>query len=179
MEFKFEVREMDRIKGVYTIKPTYFKDNRGIIWSTYLQSIISKLVPPEINFIHDKFSYSHKHVLRGIHGDNFTWKLISCVYGKIYEVIVDLRPGSPTYMKHEKFILKGLDPFLILIPPGIGNAYYVLSTRAVYHYKLAYVGNYRDFNEQFTIRWNDPILAIDWPCSNPILSERDMNGTLL
>ena len=58
-----------------------------------------------VNFRHDKFSLSRKNVLRGLHGDNKTWKLVTCVYGEIHQVVVDLRETSPTYMKWEKFII--------------------------------------------------------------------------
>lgn len=76
-------------------------------------------------------------------------------------------------MKHEKFKLNSENNMQILVPPGMGNSFYVHSDEAVYHYKLAYEGNYIDADEQFTFAWNDPKLGIDWPCENPILSERD------
>jgi dTDP-4-dehydrorhamnose 3,5-epimerase len=62
---------------------------------------------------------------------------------------------------------------MILIPPGMGNAFYVKSSSAIYHYKLAYSGNYIDADEQFTIAWNDPLLNIKWSTNDPILSKRD------
>ena len=145
-----------------------FNDHRGYYWTSWREDSIEK-----IKFKHDKFSLSKKNVLRGLHGDNKTWKLVTCVYGEIYQVVVDLRETSPTYMKWEKFIINKNSQSLILIPPGVGNAYYVSSNLAVYHYKLAYSGKYIDSNEQFTYKWNDKILDIDWPTDKPILSSRD------
>ena len=61
----------------------------------------------------------------------------------------------------------------VLLPPGIGNAFYVRSEAAVYHYKLAYLGDYFDAADQFSVKWNDPEIAIEWPTNHPILSDRD------
>ena len=63
---------------------------------------------------------------------------------------------------------------MVLIPPGIGNAFYVNSEKATYHYKLAYHGEYVDADEQFTVPWDDPRINIEWPSRSPILSDRDM-----
>ena len=131
------------------------------------------MVNNNLSFRHDKFSYSKKNVLRGIHGDHKTWKLVTCVYGEIFQVVVDCRKNSDTYLKWEKFIIKECEPTLILIPPNMGNAFYVSSDSAVYHYKLAYEGSYVDADEQFSLKWNDPKINIHWPTTTPILSERD------
>ena len=88
-------------------------------------------------------------------------------------MVVDLREGSKTYKRWQKFFINKENQKSVLIPPGVGNAYYVLSKKAVYHYKLAYAGEYLDSDRQFTVPWNDQELGIDWPCANPILSTRD------
>ena len=62
----------------------------------------------------------------------------------------------------------------VLIPPGFVNGYYVKTEKAVFHYKLAYDGEYIDANEQITVSWDDPRIGIDWPCDNPIMQERDI-----
>ena len=173
MSIDFEINESKKINGVQIIKPTISSDNRGNIWTSFVKDEVDALLPDGFLFKHDKFSESVHNVLRGIHGDNKTWKLVTCVYGEIYQVVVDLRETSPTYMKWEKFIINKNSQSLILIPPGVGNAYYVSSNLAVYHYKLAYSGKYIDSNEQFTYKWNDKILDIDWPTDKPILSSRD------
>ena len=86
------------------------------------------------------------------------------------------RKESKTYLKHFSLILDGSSPKSVLIPPGFGNAFQVLSDNAVYNYKLAYSGDYIDADEQFTLKWNDERILIDWPIKNPILSSRDSHG---
>jgi dTDP-4-dehydrorhamnose 3,5-epimerase len=131
------------------------------------------LIPNELEFKHDKFALTFNRVLRGIHGDNKSWKLVTAVYGEIVQVVVDNRLESPTYQKWESFKINGSQPKLILLPPGVGNAFYVSSNEALYHYKLAYSGEYFDAEDQFTLKWNDPEIGIEWPDERPILSNRD------
>ena len=113
--------------------------------------------------------------MRGIHGDVKTYKLVTCVYGEVHQVVVDCRKDSQTYLKWEKFIINENNQQIILIPPNMGNSYYVSSNHAVYYYKLAYDGEYLDAQDQFTYAWNDEKIGINWPTTKPILS----GGTLL
>jgi dTDP-4-dehydrorhamnose 3,5-epimerase len=152
---------------VTIIEPSIFTDGRGSIYSSYDESL--SLLPEGIRFIHDKFARSRANVLRGLHGDDKTWKLISCVWGMIFEVVVDVRKDSPTFNKHATFVLHPQDK-QILIPPGFLNGYYAYSD-SLYHYKLAYKGDYSDVKDQITVKWDS--LGIIWPCSYPILNERD------
>ena len=101
MSFDAEIKKSEIFKEVNTFKPSQGVDARGSIFTSYDNKIYDKYIPEGHNFIHDKFSSSKQNVLRGLHGDTKTWKLISCVYGDIYEVVVDLRPKSSTYMKWE------------------------------------------------------------------------------
>jgi dTDP-4-dehydrorhamnose 3,5-epimerase len=174
MTFDFNIEESTILKGVMIIKPSVSSDRRGTIWTSFLKDEIDKLLPSGLYFKHDKFSESVYNVLRGIHGDNKSWKLVTCVYGEIHQVVVDYRKDSPTYLQWEKFIINKDNQQLILIPPNMGNSYYVSSENAVYHYKLAYDGDYIDADEQFTLEWNDSKVNIEWPTDNPILSDRDM-----
>ena len=173
MGINFQITESDLLKGVWTIKPSVASDLRGNIWTSFLKDEIERLLPRQLYFKHDKFSESKMNVLRGIHGDEKSWKLVTCVYGEIYQVIVDCRKESATYLKWEKIIINKNNQSLVLIPPNMGNAYYVNSAVAVYHYKLAYEGDYIDADSQFSIKWNDQRIGIDWPNLNPILSDRD------
>ena len=111
--------------------------------------------------------------LTGIHGDFDSYKLVECLYGKIYQVVVDCRENSPTFLQYDSFILNHLNPEMILMPPGFGNAFLVTSDYAVYNYKLAYDGIYNDHDKQFTYKWNDKKININWPIKDPILSNRD------
>ena len=173
MNLDFEIKESEKIKGVWIIKPTISKDSRGNIWTSFLKNPIEELIPKNLSFRHDKFSESKKNVLRGIHGDEKSWKLVTCIYGQIHQVVVDCRKESPTYLNWQKFIIDKNNRRLLLLPPMMGNAYYVSSDIAIYHYKLAYHGPYYDAEEQFSIKWNDQRINITWPTNKPVLSERD------
>ena len=127
--------------------------------------------PDEYN--HDKVSTSRKHVIRGIHGDLKSTKLVTCLYGELYFVVVDNREDSPTYMQWDSIILDDRTRYQVLIPPGVGNGFCVLSHKSVFHYKWSYKGEYPDVDDQFTIQWNDPKININWPIDQPILSNRD------
>ena len=171
MGFKTNFYNGSVITDLVVARPDVYTEKRGQIWTSFLQQEFVNYVPFE--FVHDKFSTSTKNVLRGIHGDHKSWKLISCPYGDISAVIVDMRSNSETYLKYERFELNSENRLHILIPPGIGNSFYVNSDVAVYHYKLAYEGDYIDADQQFTIKWNDLRLNINWPSGDPILSDRD------
>ena len=86
---------------------------------------------------------------------------------------MDMRKDSPTYKQWQDFIISRDNQQLILIPPNMGNAYYVMSSEAVYHYKLAYSGDYIDADEQFSVKCNDNTIGINWMSDKPILSNRD------
>lgn len=172
----FVISDFSVLNEVKLIEHDVFKDYRGDLYTTFLKKEIEILLPDDIQFVHDKFAFSKKNVLRGIHGDFFSWKLVTCVYGKIFQVVVDNRPSSKTFLKHETIYLDSNKPKSVLIPPGFGNAFFVLSNNALYNYKLAYNGLYRDADEQFTLNWNNPEININWPISNPILSKRDSDA---
>jgi len=174
MSFGFQVTESERVAGVFAIVPSITADDRGDIWTSFLKDDVETLLPSGLYFKHDKFSQSKRNVLRGIHGDSKSWKLVTCVYGEITQVVVDLRKDSPTYLKWQSYKINKAEQKMVLIPPGCGNAYYVSTEHAVYHYKLAYEGGYIDAAEQVSVRWDDPAIGIDWPVADPILSERDM-----
>ena len=99
MSIEFEVKASKVIDGVYSFQPTVSKDIRGTIWTSFLRDDVEKYLPDDIFFKHDKFSESKYNVLRGIHGDSKSWKLVTSVYGEVHQVVVDLRESSPTYMK--------------------------------------------------------------------------------
>ena len=173
MKITFSIKNLDDIEGIKIITPSTHREDRGEIWTSYSSIALDKLLPKNLRFKHDKFSRSHFNVIRGIHGDKKTWKLISCVHGNIFQVVVDMRTASRTFLKWHSFELSQEDNRMILLPPGVGNAFYVKSSHAVYHYKLAYEGEYFDANKQFTVAWNDPRLKINWPTNQPFLSKRD------
>ena len=172
MTIDFTIKESN-LKDLYYFIPSVSLDTRGDIWTSYLKEILDQYIPSNLEFKHDKFSSSKKNVLRGIHGDNKSWKLVTCVHGEIFGAVVDLRKDSATFNSSETFYINNKEKKMVLIPPNFGNAYFVVSDYAVYHYKLAYEGDYIDADKQFSYAWNNPQFDINWPCDNPILSERD------
>jgi len=173
LSIDFQIKQSNHLAGIYIIEPSIFKDGRGKIWTSYLKEDLNQLLPDDLFFKHDKFTFSKRNVLRGIHSDQKSWKLVSCVYGEVFQVVVDCRKDSKTLHQHESFILNEKVPLCILLPPMVGNAFYVTSDSALYHYKLAYKGDYLDANDQFTWIWNDNRFNIKWPSTSPILSDRD------
>jgi len=174
MSYKdIETERSKIIPEVLTMTPSVNTDIRGTIFTTYNKESYQKIIPERLDFIHDKFAESKKNVLRGLHGDSKTWKLISCISGEIFQVVVDNRPNSKTYLKWDSWVLNDKNKLQILVPPGFLNGYYVKSKEAIFHYKLAYTGEYFDVNNQTVVKWNDPRIGINWPCTNPILQERD------
>ena len=109
-------------------------------------------------------------MLRGIHGDTVTWKLVSCLYGKIYLLAVNYDETSPEFGKWTSFTLSDQTRQQVLIPPKFGNGHLVLSDKAVFHYKLS---SYYDGASQFSIAFDDPRFDFWWPVKNPLRSRRD------
>jgi len=159
-----------KLDGVLLITPpTIFEDSRGVYVETYNDKLY-KEAGIDVKFVQDDISVSSRNVLRGIHGDSETWKLVSCLYGEFYLVVVNWDDTSPQYGQWESFTLSDKNHFQVLVPPRFGNGHVVLSETAIFHYKQ---NTYYNRAGQFTIRWNDPRLNIKWPVSNPILSKRD------
>ena len=155
------------IKDIIIQTPDVHTDYRGDLWTLW------KGAPGQQEFNHDKVSTSRKNVIRGIHGDFKSTKLVTCLYGELYFVVVDNRKDSPTYMQWDSIILNDRSRKQVILPPGIGNGFCVLSDHSVFHYKWSYEGDYPDVEDQFSIKWNSLDINIDWPITNPILSKRD------
>ncbi len=161
--------ETTNLDGVLLIKPDIFEDHRGQFIELYnklefqKQGIVTE-------FVQDDISTASKNVLKGIHGDVVTTKLVSCLYGKLYFIIIDYRQGRDTFGKWQSFILSDRNRYLILIPPGFGNGFLSLEDNSIFSYKQS---TYYDRSKQFTIKYNDENFNIFWPCKDPILSMRD------
>jgi dTDP-4-dehydrorhamnose 3,5-epimerase len=159
-----------KLDGVLLLKPeTIFEDFRG----TYVELFNLREYHEagvQCEFVQDDISTSSRHVLRGIHGDAETYKLVSCLYGRFYLVVVNNDPTSSQYRRWEAFTLSDQNRLQVLIPPKFGNGHVVLSEQAVFHYKQS---TYYNRAGQFTLAWNDPSLKIWWPIKNPLVSQRD------
>ncbi len=155
---------LSKIK-IFEDKP--FADERGYLWSSWNKKKLN------LSFNQDKFSISKKNVLRGLHGDYKTWKLLSCVSGNIFLVVVNYDPKSVEFLRWQSWNLREKDGMQILIPPNFLNGHLCLSNKCTFHYKLFYKGHYNDVEDQLSVKWNDPRINIKWPISKPILSKRD------
>jgi dTDP-4-dehydrorhamnose 3,5-epimerase len=158
------------LDGVLLVTPpTVFEDFRGQYVETYNEGLY-KAAGITADFVQDDVSISRKHVLRGIHGDQETWKLVSCLRGEFLLAVVNWDSTSRDYSRWATFLLSEKNHLQVLIPPRFGNGHLVLSDMAIFHYKQS---TYYNRARQFTIRWDDPSLAIPWPVKHPILSDRD------
>ncbi len=167
MPFKYKT-EVSKLPDVKVFTPDPYTDYRGTMWTfweDHMDTPQSKI---------SKFTRSRKNVLRGLHGDDETWKYISCVWGEIYLAVVDNRPHSANYLKWDSFTITDRNHLGILVPPGFVNGHLCLSEECLFHYAQSYPSNYVDVERQEVLKWNDVRLGIDWPTGvKPILSERD------
>lgn len=165
------------IDGLVIIEPDVHRDARGFFLETYHAE---KYRDGGIDavFVQDNQSRSVKNTLRGLHGQlrHPQGKLIRVIEGEIYDVAVDLRRNSPTFGHHVAATLSADNFRQLYIPPGFAHGFCVLSDVAEIEYKCT--DFYRP-DDEFTIAWNDPEIAVPWPVSAPLLSERDRNAPLL
>ena len=161
--------EDTNLEGVKKITPTAFEDHRGTYVEIYNKDFMREN-GVELNFIQDDISVSYKNVLRGIHGDSKTYKLVSCLYGEFQLIVVNNDPESLQFKKWQSFDISFTNRSQILIPPKFGNGHLVISDFAIFHYKQ---NTQYERASQFTIKWNDPKVGIYWPIDNPILAHRD------
>lgn len=162
--------ERTELDGVLQISPpTRFEDFRGTYTETYNRELYRK-AGIEVDFVQDDISTSRKNVLRGLHGDQKTWKLVSCLSGTFYLIVVNNDPDSSEYKRWASFTLSDINQRQILIPPKFGNGHLVMSETAIFHYKQS---TSYDRTSQFTIKWDDPAYNFFWPTQSPILSQRD------
>lgn len=168
------------IDGVFIIEPVVFEDERGYFFESYNQEDLKKQ-GIDYNFIQDNQSKSRYGTVRGIHfqkGEYAQAKLVRVLEGKVLDVAVDLRRGSPTFGKHVAVELSAENRRQLMIPRGFGHGFSVLSDTAVFAYKCDNVYNKAS---EGGLRYNDPALGIDWKidADKAILSEKDKVNPLL
>ena len=149
------------IKGLCVITPAVHVDSRGYFMEIFNENDM-KEAGFDFNFVQDNQSGSMKGVLRGLHYQKQypQAKLVRVIKGVVYDVAVDLRPGSPTYGKHHGELLTDQNNRQFLIPRGFAHGYLVLSNTAEFHYKC---DDFYHPNDEGGIAWNDPEIGIDWP----------------
>ena len=166
------------IPDVILIEPGIFADARGFFVETYKCSDFLNIGVRE-QFVQDNHSRSAHRVLRGLHYQkepHAQGKLVQCMQGSIFDVAVDIRKGSPTFGRWDGVELSEEDHRMLYVPPGFAHGFVVLSESADVVYKCT--GEYSQADDRGII-WNDPDINIQWPVSNPVLSEKDMKLPLL
>lgn len=165
------------IPGIYLLKPERFTDERGFFSETYNKKKFDSLLGKNIDFVQDNFSESKKGVIRGIHFQEYPHsqaKLVRVSFGKVFDVAVDLRKDSQTYLKWVGVELSAENGYQLWIPEGFGHAFLTLSNVAHFAYKTS---SFYDKDSERTILWNDPKIGINWPeVSRVEISEKDLKG---
>ncbi|MFF2091721.1 dTDP-4-dehydrorhamnose 3,5-epimerase [Paenibacillus sp. NPDC058174] len=168
-----------KLPDVKLIEPIVFGDNRGFFTESYNEQIAHSNGIP-YKFIQDNHSLSvEAGVLRGMHyqlNPKAQTKLIRVTAGAIYDVIIDIRKGSPTFGQWQGFILSSANKRQLLVPQGFAHGFCTLVPNCEVQYK---VNEYYSPEHDRGIAWDDPALAIDWPTSTPVLSDKDKKHPVL
>lgn len=163
------------LKDCYILEPTVFEDERGYFYEKFNEKRFEELTGMNGHFVQDNISKSSYGVLRGLHlqkGDHAQAKLVSCLEGRVWDVAVDLRPGSATFGQWYGVELTGENKRQFYVPRGFGHGFSVLSETAVFAYKC---DNFYDKASEGGVLWNDEDLGIDWklPAKDVVLSDKD------
>ena len=169
------------IEGVYIIEPTVFGDERGYFFESYNEERFRSETGIDVHFVQDNESRSKRGVLRGLHFQKKPYaqaKLVRVVQGKVLDVAVDIRRGSPTFGKHIAVELSGDNHRQLFIPKGFAHGYVVMEDDTVFQYKC---DEFYHPEAEGGIAWNDPDIGIDWGVaeSDITLSEKDKRHPLL
>jgi dTDP-4-dehydrorhamnose 3,5-epimerase len=164
--------EVPEIAGAYLFRPTPYADERGFFCRTFDAEVVRSVGLDPDAFVQDSVSRSVRGVLRGLHLRSGAGeaKLVRCSYGRIFDVVVDLRPDSPTYLGRASFELSDETQLSLYIPAGCAHGFQALSDTADTSYRI---DRPHDPAEDVTIAYDDPELAIDWPLPVTSMSRRD------
>lgn len=163
------------LKDALVLIPQVFGDHRGYFLESYNKENISKIIG-DYNFVQDNQSLSNKGVLRGLHFQNPPYqqgKLVRVIKGAVIDAIVDIRKDSPTYGQSFSIELTEDNFKMLWIPPGFAHGFSTLKDNTIFAYKVTNVYNKES---EGCIKWNDPILNIDWQLENPSISAKDEAG---
>jgi dTDP-4-dehydrorhamnose 3,5-epimerase len=163
------------LKDCYILEPTVFEDERGYFYEKFNEKKFEELTGMNGHFVQDNISKSSYGVLRGLHlqkGAHAQAKLVSCLEGNVWDVVVDLRPDSPTFAQWFGIELSAKNRLQFYVPRGFGHGFSVLSEHAVFAYKC---DNFYNKESEGGVLWNDAELNIDWnlPETDVILSDKD------
>ncbi|MFB4212116.1 dTDP-4-dehydrorhamnose 3,5-epimerase [Shouchella sp. JSM 1781072] len=168
-----------KLEGVYVLEPNVFADDRGYFVETFNRDVYEK-AGIHTAFLQDNQSLSKQAgTLRGLHyqlAPDAQLKVVRCVTGAIFDVAVDIRTDSPTYKQWVGVILSEHNQRQLVVPKGFAHGFCTLVDQTIVAYK---VDQLYSPSKDRGIRWNDPEIAIEWPCSQPILSKKDRAHPLL
>ncbi|MDP1573496.1 MAG: dTDP-4-dehydrorhamnose 3,5-epimerase [Coxiellaceae bacterium] len=167
------------IQDVKIIEPTVFPDARGHFFEVFRENNYQEKLGITDHFVQDNCSVSKKNVLRGMHYqvENPQGKLVITLVGAIFDVVVDIRPNSPSYKKWVGIELSSDNKKQLWVPAGLAHGFLVLSDSAQVLYKCT---NYYHPGSEKTLRWDDPTIGIEWPLNGtPIMAEKDLKGEYL
>ena len=168
------------IADVLLLEPRVFGDARGFFLESYNEKVFAQATGLQVQFVQDNHSRSQRHVLRGMHfqSENPQGKLVRVVAGAVFDVVVDIRPDSPTYGSWVGEELSVDNQRQLWIPPGLAHGFLVLSESADFLYKTT---EYYHPASERCLAWNDPIVAINWRLNDtlPLVSEKDTKGLSL
>ena len=165
------------IPDVLLLEPRVFEDARGVFFESFNQRAFQQMTGLDVQFVQDNHSHSKRNVLRGLHYQvgRPQGKLVRVVVGEVFDVALDIRPGSPTFGQWAGEVLSATNRRQLWLPPGLAHGFLVLSESAELLYKTS---DYYAPEHERCIAWNDPTLGIAWPLSGaaPILSAKDAAG---
>ena len=166
------------IAGVKLIQPTVFGDARGFFVETYQQQRYAELAGIDQTFVQDNHSRSRRGVLRGIHLQRIKpqGKLVRVSRGAVFDVVVDLRPESPSFGQWYGAELSDDNGYQLWVPPRLGHGFVVVSDIADFEYKCT---EYYAPEDEATLAWDDPTVGIQWPEHQPQVSAKDAEGVPL
>lgn len=166
-----EVRETT-LADVLTFRPVPVVDDRGWFTRTFSADVAVSAGLDPSRFVQDSQSRSRRATIRGLHlrRDLSEGKLVRVARGAVFEVVVDLRPASPTFLAQERFTLDDVEHLQLFVPPGCAHGFQALTETADVCYRM---DAYYDPSLDAAVAWDDPELAIPWPIADPILSDRD------
>lgn len=165
------------IKDLVIIKPRVFEDGRGYFFESYNKTTFHN-AGLKMDFVQDNQSLSQKGVLRGLHFQNpphAQGKLVRVINGAVLDVAVDIRKNSPTYGKHYTIELTEKNKLMFYVPEGFAHGFLTLEDNTIFSYKCTNVYNKAS---EGCILWNDTSLGINWNVKDPIMSPKDLEGTL-
>ena len=159
------------LPGVLVLEPKVFGDARGFFLETW-NRVHYEQAGIQAEFVQDNLSFSGKGTLRGLHfqNPNAQGKLVQVIQGEVYDVAVDIRQGSPTFGKWVGITLSAENRRQVFIPAGFAHGFCVTSDHALFSYKCT---DFYNPKAEVSIIWNDPDIGIDWPVTEPELSEKD------